>query len=300
VSPSGNDYGSRLCVERGLEVMATIDVQVHAYERDHPGRPWVDHLPGPSEVTGKDMVAAMDAVGVDGALLVSPFSLYRYDASYAIKVHAAHPGRFALIKPVDPAAPDVADTIADWASTDGTVAIRLMLNHGVSRDAADPGIKRVLAAAARHSLPVNLLCPGRLEQAKQMAAENPNAMLVIDHLGLQQPFEPPVPAEPWADFPKLLELAAHANVTVKISGACTLSHQPFPYTDIWDPLGRIFDAFGFGRCMWGTDWTRAVAFLTYEQGVEAFRVTDRLSDTERAALMGGTLQQVYKWVPSKA
>ena len=46
--------------------------------------------------------AAMDAVGVDGALLVSPFTLYRYDASYALEVHAAHPDRFALIKPVDP------------------------------------------------------------------------------------------------------------------------------------------------------------------------------------------------------
>jgi hypothetical protein len=32
-------------------------------------------LQGPDEVTGDDMVAAMDAVGVDGALLVSPFSM---------------------------------------------------------------------------------------------------------------------------------------------------------------------------------------------------------------------------------
>ena len=38
--------------------------------------------------------------------------------------------------------------------------------------------------------------------------------------------------------------------------------------------------------MWGTDWTRAVGKLTYEQGVEAFRVTDRLSDSDRALLMG--------------
>jgi hypothetical protein len=38
--------------------------------------------------------------------------------------------------------------------------------------------------------------------------------------------------------------------------ACTLSPQPFPYRDIWDPLGRVFDVFGFDRCMWGTDWTR--------------------------------------------
>src|SRR3984957_18751628 len=85
--------------------MPTIDAQVHAYERDHPGRPWANVLRGPPQVTGDEMVAAMDAVGVDGALLVSPFAMYRYDASYALAVHAAHPGRFGLIKPVDPTEP---------------------------------------------------------------------------------------------------------------------------------------------------------------------------------------------------
>src|SRR5487761_2208410 len=73
--------------------MMTIDAQVHAYERDHPGRPWAAVLHGPPAVTGDDKVAALDAVGVDGALLVSAFTMYRYDASYAIAVHAAHPGR---------------------------------------------------------------------------------------------------------------------------------------------------------------------------------------------------------------
>lgn len=280
--------------------MPTIDAQVHAYERDHPARPWAAVLHGPPEVTGPDMVAAMDAVGVDGALLVSAFTMYRYDASYALGVHRAYPSRFRVIKPVDPGDPAVAETIADWAATEGAVAIRIMMRGDVSTDPADPGLNRVLAAAARHALPVNLLCWGRLDQAAALAARNPNTRLVIDHLGLQQPFEPPVPANPFADLPKLLALAAHDNVAVKITGACTLSHEAFPYKDIWDPLGRIFDAFGFNRCMWGTDWTRAVALLTYAQGVEAFRVTDRLSDSERAALMGGTLQRVYGWTLAKA
>lgn len=275
--------------------MPTIDSQVHAYERNHPNRPWAAVLHGPPEVTGADMVAAMDAVGVDGAILVSPFTMYQYDASYALQVYAAYPTRFRLVKPVDPTDPAVGDTIADWAAQDGTVAIRIMMNRGVSEDPADPGITRVLAAAARHALPVNLLCWGRLDQAAQMAARNPDTTLVIDHLGLQQPFEPPPPAEPFADLPKLLSLAAYNNIAVKISGACTLSHQPFPYNDIWDKLVRIFDAFGINRCMWGTDWTRAVALLTYEQGVEAFRVTDRLSDSDKATLMGGALQRIYKW-----
>jgi L-fuconolactonase len=279
--------------------MLTIDAQVHAYERDHPGRPWRAVLPGPVEVTGDDMVAAMDAVGVDGALLVSPFTLYGYDASYARHVHAAHPGRFALIKPVDPADPGVAETIADWAATAGTVAIRIMMTPEMSKDPADPGLNRVLAAAAKHALPVNLLCWGRLEQADALAARNRDTMLVIDHLGLQQPFAPPAPAQPFADLPKLLRLAAHDNIVVKITGACTLSHEPFPYKDLWDPLARIFDAFSVTRCLWGTDWTRAVALLTYKEGVEAFRVTDRLSDSDRAALMGETLKRVYRWSPSK-
>jgi len=41
----------------------------------------------------------------------------------------------------------------------------------------------------------------------------------------------------------------------------------------------------------GPDWTRAVGLLTYEQGVEAFPVTDRLSDTIAPPLMGGTLAE---------
>jgi hypothetical protein len=52
--------------------------------------------------------------------------------------------------------------------------------------------------------------------------------------------------------------------------------------------------------MWGTDWTRAVGVLSYKQGVDAFRVTDRLSGNDRAALMGDTLQRVYNWTLSKA
>jgi L-fuconolactonase len=280
--------------------MIIIDSQVHAYERNHPGRPWAGVLTGPAEVTGDDMVAAMDAVGVAGAVLVSPFTMYGYDASYALAVHRQHPGRFGLVKPVDPSDPAVAETIADWAATPGTVGIRLMMTRGASTDPADPGLNRVLATAARHALPVNLMCTGRLAQAGQLAARHPDTQLVIDHLGLPQPFEPPAPAEPFADLPQLLALATYANVAVKVSGVCTLSHAPFPYPDLWDPLWRVFDAFGLERCLWGTDWTRAVKLVTYQEGVDAFRSTERLSDSDKVALMGASLTRVYRWAPSPA
>ena len=251
---------------------------------------------GPDEVTGDDMVAAMDAVGVDGALLVSPFALYRYDASYALEVYATHPGRFALIKPFDPQSEAVADEIDEWAGTPGVVGARIMLT-AQPFEADDPGLNRILAAGAQAGIPVNVMCSGKLPLLRELARRHSDTQVVVDHVGLIQPFEPPAPSEPFADLANVVSLAACDNVAIKISGACTLSHQPFPYPDIWEALGKVFDAFGFDRCMWGTDWTRAVGLLTYEQGVEAFRVTDQLSDSERSTLMGGTLMKIYNWSP---
>ena len=277
----------------------TIDVQVHAYERNRPERPWSGFLQGPDEVTGDDMVTAMEAVGVDGALLISPFSMYRYDASYALEVYAKHPGRFGLIKPFDPQSEAVANEIAEWTGTAGVVGVRVMLS-AQEYEADDPGLNRILAAGAQAGVPVNVMCSGKLPLLRELARRNPDTQVVVDHVGLVQPFEPPAPPEPFADLANVLSLAELDNVAIKISGACTLSHQPFPYPDIWEPLSKVFAAFGFNRCMWGTDWTRAVLLLTYEQGVEAFRVTDQLSDSERSALMGGTLAKIYSWSPGMA
>ena len=275
--------------------MLILDSQVHPYERNHPARPWAGTLAGPASATGDELIAAMDEAGVHGALLVSAYSFYRYDASYAQQVYAAHRDRFRVIKPVDPTNPGVADTIAQWAATPGAVGVRLLLDYGATEDPADPGMARVLAAAARHGLPVNLLCWGRPAQAQALIARHPDTTIVIDHLGLLQPMQRPAPAAPWAGLPQVLALARYPNVRIKVSGACTLSHAPFPFPDIWDNLARVFDAFGLDRCLWGTDWTRAVEFLTYREGVEAFLATGRLSATDKATLMGGTLQRVYGW-----
>ena len=101
----------------------------------------------------------------------------------------------ALIKPVDPTDPAVADIIADWKAKKGTVGVRIIMNDKVSTDPADPGVNRVLPAAAKHSLAVNLLCWGRLEQAGQLAARNP--------MELRRRSSPP---DADSEVPKLCEL----------------------------------------------------------------------------------------------
>src|SRR5919201_373442 len=243
--------------------MTIIDSQVHAYEANTPKRPWHSVPNWPDHVTGDEMVAAMDKVGVDGAIFISAFSMYRYDASYAVEVQRAHPGRLAIVKP------------------------------------DDPDLDRILDAAVRHDFPVNILCWGNLDAGTALIDRHPDTRFIVDHLGIMQPRTPPAPPQPWADLPKVLELAKRPNAVIKISGACTLSREPYPFPDIWDPLVRVFDAWGFDRCLWGTDWTRAFAVVNYAQAVEPFRQTDRLSDNERAMLMGGACAKAYGWSPTK-
>jgi predicted TIM-barrel fold metal-dependent hydrolase len=254
----------------------------------------------PPHVTGDEMVAAMDRVGVDGAIFISAFSLYQYDGSYAVEVQKAHPGRMAIVKPVDPDDPAVADVIADWKRSPGTVGIRIILTKEAKRDPNHPGLDRIARAAAKHDFPVNVLCWGNLDAGTAVIDRNPDTRFIIDHLGILQPRTPPVPPQPWAELPKVLDLSKRKNVVIKVSGACTLSKQPYPFADIWDPLARVFDAWGFERCLWGTDWTRAYAVVNYEQAVEPFLKTDRLSDSERAMLMGGACAKAYRWSPKKS
>jgi L-fuconolactonase len=282
--------------------MMIIDSQVHAYEANTPKRPWHSVRNWPASATGDETVAAMDKLGIDGAIFISAFSLYRYDASYAVEVQRKHPGRFAMVKPVDPDDPAVAEVVADLKKTPGAVGVRIMVTKEAGRDrsATDPGLDRILRAAVRDDFPVNILCWGNLDVGTALIDRHPNVRFIVDHLGILQPHAPPAPREPWADLPKVLELARRPNAVIKVSGACTLSKEPYPFPDIWDPLARLFDAWGFERCLWGTDWTRAFAVVNYEQAVKPFLETKRLTDGERAMLMGGACAKAYGWSSKNA
>jgi predicted TIM-barrel fold metal-dependent hydrolase len=275
-----------------------IDSQIHAYEANTPKRPWQSTPNWPPSATGDEMVAAMNKLGIDGAIFISSFSMYGYDASYAVEVQQAHPDRFGIVKPINPDDPAAEDVVAEWKKTPGTVGIRVILKKDSGRSPDDPGLNRILRVAVRHDFPVNILCWGNLDAGTALIDRHPDVRFIIDHLGILQPHDPSArSAQPWADLPKVLELAKRPNLVIKVSGACTLSQKPYPFPDIWDPLARVFDAWGFERCLWGTDWTRAFAVVNYEQAVEPFRLTDRLSDSERAMLMGGACAKAYRWTP---
>ena len=150
----------------------TIDCQVHAYQRNTPQRPWTGFLTGPEEVTGDDMVEAMAAVGVDGAILISPFAIYAYDASYALEVYAQHPAKFGLVRPFDPNSETIDADVEQWTSTPGVVGCRIMLANN-DYEADHPGLNAILAAGGRAGVPVNIMAAGKLPLLRQLAQQKP-------------------------------------------------------------------------------------------------------------------------------
>src|ERR1700746_162687 len=81
--------------------------------------------------------------------------------------------------PDDPA---VADVIADWKKTPGTVGIRIIMTTEAKRAPDDPGFYRILRAAVRSDFPVNVLCSGNIDACTALVDRHPDTRFIIDHL----------------------------------------------------------------------------------------------------------------------
>ena len=127
--------------------MPIIDSQVHAYEANTPKRPWHTVPNWPAHVTGDEMVAAMDKVGVDGAIFISAFSMYRYDSSYAVEVQRAIPAGSASSSR-RPGRSRGRRCIAEWKRTRQRSASAFSC-QGQAR-AHDPGLDRILRRRQAH------------------------------------------------------------------------------------------------------------------------------------------------------
>ncbi len=54
----------------------------------------------------------------------------------------------------------------------------------------------------------------------------------------------------------LLALARHPQVAVKATAVPSMSNEAYPFTDTFDVLKAVYDAFGPHRLFWGSDVTR--------------------------------------------
>lgn len=285
-----------------------VDAQVHAWRRDDPAFPWdpTYKTSGPVAVATLQrsherempfdvVLAAMDRVGVDAAIIVTP-SLYGYNNSYPLTAAAAHPKRFGVVGRLDPAAVDLAEQVRTWRARPGALALRsVVTSAGHSEELQSGRLEPLFRAAQEHAVPLCAFWPRHLRQLREVVARYPGIQFVVDHLGLPQPPLMKVDDDLFSGMPDLLALAAHPNVAVKVSGAPTLSRERYPFNDIWPNVHRILAAFGVERAMWGSDFTRVAELHDYQEALDFVRETSELSPADKEQLLVRTTREVFRW-----
>jgi predicted TIM-barrel fold metal-dependent hydrolase len=248
----------------------------------------------------------MRAVGVDVAIL--------QPSEFAWGAHAVaqYPTKFGLVGMIgatgfgglDPRAPDIDAALARMCATPGICGLRVVVT-----DAGLDVMEPAFAAAREHRLPLFLTATFDLAHVAVVAERCPDNTVIVDQIGLSQP-----PGErddqPFAALPRVLELARHPNVAVKLTGAPTLSLQGFPYSDLWPHLRRLVDSFGPQRIMWGSDLSRIIgqvgfksmfpreridrynAYHSYAEAIMFIRETDTLTQEEKRWLLGETAREL--------
>lgn len=283
--------------------MDIVDAQIHVWEEDRPERPWdpdwgetLHWMLEGEAVTAERAIAAMDAVGVDAAVVVA-FPLYP-DVDLAVEATTRHPDRFRTVTHIDLDGDDPVAELNRYADLPVVVAMRVAF--AVARDGFERlgqgAFQPVFAAAQRRGLPVMLAISGNPLAADVVARANPELPLIVDHMGLAQPHgAQTLTGDPFSRLDDLLSLALYPNVAVKVSAMPTLSREAYPYVDLWPHLHRVLEAFGAERVMWGSDFSRTLPQHTYAEALCYVQETNELSDAEKELLLGGTVRRILSW-----
>lgn len=131
----------------------------------------------------------------------------------------------------------------------------------------------------------------QLEEALAFLKYVPDTTIVVDHIA-----KPAIAAgdiEAWAA--RMKSLAQFPNVYCKVSGMVTEARLTgWKYDDFVPYLDVVFDAFGTGRVMYGSDWPVCLVAASYDAQFSIVKqYVKKFSATENEAILGGNAKRFY-------
>ena len=275
--------------------MRVIDSHVHVWDPARVHYPWLVDAPSlDRRFDLSDVERELDAAGVAAVVLVQAADHFD-DTELMLEIAASHrlvAGVVGWVPLLDPAGAEQA--LDRWAG-EAIVGARHLIHRDPDRDLlADRRIDDVLTMLAERDLTFDVCAESEhlLRLVPQLAERHPSVTLVIDHLA-----KPPIATGEWQPWAQLLADAAEAtNTVVKLSGLNTAAGPGAATDDYRRYVDHALDVFGPERTMYGGDWP--FALLATDSYTEIWRglrgCLDGLDDTDRAAVLAGTAQRVYR------
>ncbi|MEV6823534.1 amidohydrolase family protein [Amycolatopsis sp. NPDC051102] len=127
----------------------------------------------------------------------------------------------------------------------------------------------------------------QLPELTALAEACPRTTIVLDHLGKPSPGGPGY--RRWRE--DLRRLSRHANVRCKLSGLATETIPGTARSQVVDALKEALDAFGPGRCLYGSDWPVMTLATDHEAWLDA--VHTALDGHPAEAVLRHNAEQTY-------
>lgn len=239
----------------------------------------------------KQLLAAMDAAGVEKAAIVHSSTTYGYDASYLADAIARHHDRFTGVFSIDVLAPDACDRLRYWLSR-GLTGLRLFAAgttvSGSQAWIADPATYAVWDLC--QDLGITVAISMRQEALPHLAdilTRFPRVQVLLDHL-LHAPIDD---GPPYAAADPLWRMGDFAGVHLKLTTANLRRMHQAP-ADPESFLARLTGVFGARRIAWGSNYP-AVEGTLAEIAALARDTLSILPEEERENILWRTAARLY-------
>ena len=240
------------------------------------------------DYTAEDLIADMDRSGLARALLVQAQNAYRSDNSYVVDMAEKYPDRFKAVCVVDARDADAPDQLSRWVTERGAVGGRMMFQTAEFQ-VDDERVFPVMECARQLGIPMCIYVWWQeLPRFAALLRRFPDQPVALDHMG-----HPNLEGgRPYADAAPLLQLARHANLTLKFSTTTLLAAARGAST-ARDWFLHLLDGYGAHRLMWGSNYP-----MNREMPVPglvdlARRELSFLGAADFDSLMGGTAARLY-------
>ena len=137
-----------------------------------------------------------------------------------------------------------------------------------------------------------LIFPHQLGAALELVRKFPNQKFVIDHLA--KPYIKDQYYDGWAN--QIQAISRSENVYCKISGMVTEADwQNWKQQDFLPYLDAVYEAFGAGRLMYGSDWPVCLVAAEYHQVLHIIQLwTAGFTEDEKRKIMGQNAIDFYQ------
>lgn len=234
--------------------------------------------------TAEECLDQMALSGVDQMVLVSSFTAYGYDNSYAADAAARYSERFVGVCRIDALAFEAPEVLSTWVQQRGMRGVRL--------GTAEPRVYPTCERARQLGIPVAVQVPhAELGQARQLAERFPDLKFILDHLA----HPPTEDGPPYAAAREFFALAECPNLYLKFS-SMNIREAARGKSTPWAFMEALVTRFGPGRLLWGSDYPHSTGSpaAPYQELVDLAReVCAFLSPADREQVFAGTAHSLY-------